>query len=411
MKIAPLIYLLIFVAYFFQKGFSQCLSGNCENGQGEKLYPDGSKFSGYFKNSRKLAGAYLYPNGDLYEGRFVKNLRSGIARYSYAIGDTFTGEYLNDKKYHGLLRYKNGNAYTGFFEDNLPAGFGSMTYAGGRIWEGYWTKGKREFGAFTSVSSSDTILLDSVNLSSLPVSGKAPRVFAVVVGIADYGNAKVNLRYSDDDARWFSTYLNKAFSKESKAGNVVLLLNREAGRDQILEALKSTFSQAGDNDFILFYFSGHGDKGLFCPVDYPSKSLRHSEIKEIFQTSKAKYRLCIADACFSGSIAIDEEVKDQQSLPSNMAELQDARIGVVMSSRQNQMSQETPVFKQGIFSYYLIRGLQGAADLNGDRTITAAEAFLFTKTMVLKNTQGKQIPFISGKNLDKMPMARIRKRI
>ena len=396
--------------FFLNTSFAQCLSGNCENGQGEKLYPDGSKFSGYFKNSQKLAGAYHYPNGDLYEGRFVKNLRSGMARYSYAIGDTFTGEYLNDKKYHGLLRYKNGNAYTGFFEDKLPGGFGSMTYASGRIWEGYWTKGKRESGAFTSVSSSDTILLDSVSMSRLPVGGKAPRIFAVVVGIADYGNAKVNLRYSDDDARWFYTYLNKALSKESKAGNVVLLLNREAGRDQILEALKSTFAQAGDNDFILFYFSGHGNKGLFCPVEYPLKSVLHSEIKEIFQSSKAKYRLCIADACFSGSIGIDEEAKDQQSLPSNMAELQDARIGVVMSSRQNQMSQETSVFKQGIFSYYLMRGLQGAADFNGDRTITAAEAFLFTKTMVLKKTHGEQIPFIYGKNLDKMPLARIKKK-
>lgn len=404
---------LVLVAVFIHSSiiFSQCLSGNCENGQGEKLYPDGSKFYGYFKNSRKLAGAYRYPNGDLYEGRFVKNLRSGIARYSYASGDTFTGEYLKDKKYHGLLRYKNGNAYTGFFEDNLPAGFGSMTYASGRIWEGYWVRGKREFGAFTSVSPSDTILLDSVKLSSLPSGGKAPRVFAVVVGIAEYADTRANLRYSDDDARWFHTYLEKAMAKESKAGNMVLLLNHEAGRDQILRALKSTFSQAGEDDFILFYFSGHGEKGLFCPVEYPAKAVKHSEIKEIFQSSKAKYRLCIADACFSGSIGNPgEEGKDQQALPSSMADLEDARIGVVMSSRQNQMSQETSVFKQGVFSYYLMRGLQGAADLNGDRTITAAEAFLFTKTMVLKKTQGKQIPFIYGKNLDRMPMARVRKR-
>jgi hypothetical protein len=410
MKISSFFFLLFtFLNPFSFKGFSQCLSGNCENGQGEKLYPDGSKFYGYFKNSRKLAGAYLYPNGDLYEGRFVKNLRSGIARYSYAIGDTFTGEYLNDNKYHGLLRYKNGNAYTGFFQDNLPDGFGGMTYPDGRLWEGYWSKGKREFGAYASAGPSDTILLDSVNLSSLPV-GKAPRVFAVVVGIADYGNPRANLLYSDDDARWFYTYLNKALGKESKAGNVIMLLNQEAGREQILRALRTTFSQAGPDDFILFYFSGHGNKGLFCPVDYPDKALLHSEIKEIFQSSKAKYRLCIADACFSGSIGNGDEAKDQQALPSSMAELQDARIGVVMSSRQNQMSQELSAFKQGVFSYYLMRGLQGAADFNGDRTITAAEAFLFTKTMVLKKTHGEQIPFIYGKNLDKMPMARIRKR-
>ena len=89
--------------------------------------------------------------------------------------------------------------------------------------------------------------------------------------------------------------------------------------------------------------------------------------------------------------------------------MQDARIAVVMSNKANQLLQEYAPFKQGVFSYYLIKGLQGSADLNHDSYVTAAEAFLFTKMMVAKKTLGKQVPFVLERNLEKMPLARIRK--
>lgn len=40
------------------------------------------------------------------------------------------------------------------------------------------------------------------------------------------------------------------------------------------------------------------------PSDYDgySNKLRHEEVKEIFNESRAKHKLCIADACHSGSL-------------------------------------------------------------------------------------------------------------
>jgi hypothetical protein len=52
--------LLILLIYQSQL-FAQCLSGNCQNGQGEKAYPDGSRFKGIFQNGSKKLGFISIP--------------------------------------------------------------------------------------------------------------------------------------------------------------------------------------------------------------------------------------------------------------------------------------------------------------------------------------------------------------
>ena len=64
--------------------------------------------------------------------------------------------------------------------------------------------------------------------------------------------------------------------------------------------------------------------------------------------------------------------------------------------------------QQGVFSYYLINGLKGAADLNRDRYITMGELFLYTKNETSRKSNNKQVPVVYGKNLDLIPLARLK---
>lgn len=80
-----------------------------------------------------------------------------------------------------------------------------------------------------------------------------------------------------------------------------------------------------------------------------------------------------------------------------------------MSSKPNQMSRESHFMKQGLFSYYLIRGLTGYGDLNKDGYITAGELFIYTKNNTIKASKGTQVPLIFGNQLEKIPLAKIRK--
>ncbi len=46
---------------------------------------------------------------------------------------------------------------------------------------------------------------------------------------------------------------------------------------------------------------------------------------------------------------------------------------VITASRGDQISSSSPELKHGIFSYYLMRGMEGDADANRDGRITAGE--------------------------------------
>jgi uncharacterized caspase-like protein len=128
-------------------------------------------------------------------------------------------------------------------------------------------------------------------------------------------------------------------------------------------------------------------------------------VKDLFKNAKAKYRLCVADACFSGSIGNQSQ---HSSVVGATQQLRDARIAVIMSSKPNQTSIETSALNQGIFSYFFINGLKGAADLNHDRYITMGELFLYTKNATTQKSVGSQVPVVYGKNLNKIPLTHLK---
>lgn len=391
----------------------QCISGNCDNGLGEKIYPDKSRFVGKFQAGLKEEGIFIYPNGDLYKGQFYKNLRSGDGLYQFKNGNVFIGKYVEDNRYYGTLKFVNGDSYAGSWENNLPSGIGTYYYANGRKWEGQWENGKRVWGVHISDTTSGNIT-EQLNADSVIIEkfiepsqkGVAmPKVYAIIIGISDYEGVINDLKYADDDARAFYSHLIKAMPRETEAGDVRILLNGEATEARVLQSIKEVFSKADENDFILFYFSGHGAQGYFCSADISSGKLSHSTIKSYFKSSKANYRLCIADACFSGSIG-----QSSGSSAANAANsMRDVRLAVIMSSRPNQTSSENGSLQQGLFTYYLNAGIRGAADFNQDSYITAAELFLYTRNRVSQQSRGDQVPVIFGQNLNRIPLSRIKR--
>lgn len=395
MKKLLLISTLIWVSF---SSFAQCIKGDCVSGIGEKVYPDGSKFIGTFQSGQKLKGVYSYPNGDQYEGSFKEGNRDGLATYRYSNGEVYEGFYVEDAKSYGKFSFKNGDAYTGTFEKNQFNGFGSFKKRTGELIEGYWENGKPSVGVPDQLESIDSTL----NKSLTSQKNLRPRVFAVVVGISDYEGTNLDLNYSDRDAQLFYNHLKSAMPNELAAGKSVLLLNEKATLTNINAALASVYRSSSANDFIIFYFSGHGSVGEFVPYNH-SVGLKHSDLKNYFKSTEAKFRLVVADACFSGSIGTANETS-----VSSTQDLYDSRLAVIMSSKPNQTSLEMGSLEQGVFSYHLIRGMQGLADLNQDKYVTAGELFMYTKNKVSDHTSNSQIPVIYGVNLNKIPLTKVK---
>jgi len=371
------------------------------------MYPDSGKFVGLFEKGQRKQGVYTYASGDTYEGGFKNNLRSGYGVYTYKKGQSFKGVYVDDKKEFGVFKYLNGDEYTGSLKDNKPDGFGVMRSASGQVIEGMWINGQPDWkvasGELSFNAISDTSDLYSSERNS--EKGVAPRMFAVIVGIADYQGSGSDLNFSDDDARIFYNHLRKAFPREIASGDITLLLDSKATKSTILSAINSSFSKATENDYIIFFFSGHGGKGCFVPYDLMSNSLSHQEVKAAFKKSSAKYRLCIADACFSGSVG-----NGNASISNYDAaqELSDARLAVLLSSNNQQTSMEMGQLGQGLFSYWLMNGLRGAADLNRDKYVTAGELFVYTRNAVVSQSGGNQSPVVIGQQLDRIPLCKLK---
>ena len=394
--------ILLLFGLLFSNGFvlSQCVFGDCENTFSIKKYSDSSKFEGLFNRGKKVCGTNFYSSGAVYKGNFLDNKRNGEGMYLYANQDTFQGIYKADAKFYGTYQFKNGSSYEGFFVNDKQEGHGNYKDINGDVWECEWKNGVIVSKHKLQINSDSSAIFNAKSqVLSVEKTAKnsIPRMFAIVVGVSNYLDGN-NLKYADDDASLIYQNMNSAFSNELKGGRITLLLNEKANVYNIKNALQTILNQANENDYIVFYFSGHGSPGAFCAYD---GLLQHKDVKDIFVNSKAKYKLCVADACFSGSISNTQIV-------SNYTDLHHDRICVLMSSKSNQTSIEFSGINQGIFSYYFVKGMHGKADLNQDKYVTVGELFVYVKKMVSIDTQNKQVPVVYGNELYKIPLSRIK---
>lgn len=80
---------------------------------------------------------------------------------------------------------------------------------------------------------------------------------------------------------------------------------------------------------------------------------------------------------------------------------------ILTSSGANEISHEFDKYGHGIFTYYLLRGLTGEADLDGDKLVSVDEVSLYLKKTVRKATNGAQNPVKKGDSQGLLIMGRI----
>ena len=371
------------------------------------IYPDKEEVSGQWVDDQYQADwEKLTFDGDTIYMRDCNNAfcASGTGKFRYRDGSRYFGEFVNgNPEGNGTIYYKGGGYYEGGWKKHAPHGRGVMHYANGKVVGAIWDYGKPVKKLFAEDNSGDA---GPINVDQ----DKEVKIWAVVVGAARYKHMPV-LRYTDDDA-----YQIYAFMKSPEGGalpdnQVRLLIDEDATRANIINAMRNVFLRADENDVVMFYFSGHGLKGSFLPIDYDgyNNMLLHTEIKDLLKASKAKHKLVLADACHSGSILASRT-------PINVAlqryyEAFEASTGgtaLLMSSKGEEYSLEDGGLRSGIFSHFLVRGLKGEADSNGNKIISIQELFDYVHKNVRVYTGNVQTPTLTGSYDQKMPVAMIR---
>lgn len=221
------------------------------------------------------------------------------------------------------------------------------------------------------------------------LQGIAQNIYLVSVGIADYPGTKNDLTLPAKDAATIQWLYQKNQKSET-----VLLTDAQATRSNVLNSMTRIFSKASANDIIVLFFSGHGYKGGFVGYD---AMITYQDIKKTMAKSTAKNKMVYADACFSGKMR-ESHRNSPSTFPSSL------EVMLFLSSRDNEVSIESPSMKNGFFTTCLQRGLRGGADVNRDRVITAKELFEFVSQGVKKISKNKQHPVMWGKFSDSMPV-------
>jgi hypothetical protein len=153
-------------------------------------------------------------------------------------------------------------------------------------------------------------------------------------------------------------------------------------RAEIFSSLEQAAKAAQRDDLVLFYYSGHGDvsKDISYLVSRDGRrhALKHtavalSDVMDILQTSKARAKVVILDACHSGA---NFEGKGPKGMPPGFVErvFNQAKGQVVLAScEQGQLSYEWRAQERSVFTHFMLEALQGHADRDDKGFVTVQD--------------------------------------
>ena len=251
-----------------------------------------------------------------------------------------------------------------------------------------------------------------------------PRTYAVVIGISQYENNGIgSLEYAHRDAEIFASFLQSKAGGSVPEENIRVLLNEKATFAAMYTAIEWLLETVGKDDIVFFYFSGHGDKesvtirnlGYLLSYNTPrtnyiNNALRIEDLNDYANVLSVKNNakvILITDACHSGKL-VGNENRGTFLVGEQLRKVLSNEIRIT-SSGPDQLSNEDQGWGggRGVFSYYLINGLEGQAEKNNDGIITVSELKSYLETSLaadplLAQKENKQDPVVNGADAFKL---------
>jgi uncharacterized caspase-like protein len=277
----------------------------------------------------------------------------------------------------------------------------------------------------------------SAATASAPTVLPAPRSadsWAVVIGIGEYDSRQIpRLRYATQDADAMYDFLTKSggYAKD----HVLLLTNTSQMKPTLLNIKRALGDflarRAGRDDTVLIYFAGHGapevdvagteSDGLskyLIPQDGDPDSLYTSalpmdEIQRIFARIQAERILLLLDTCYSGTAGGRSFARQRvraTGLNDQFLERLARNRGrvIITASGPNEVALELDELGHGLFTYYILEGLRGKADRNGDGIVTVSELYEYVEDQVdraARRAGGRQQPLMKGELEGSLPIS------
>jgi hypothetical protein len=232
-------------------------------------------------------------------------------------------------------------------------------------------------------------LLDEVERDIPRAAEPNPDAIAVIIGVERYG-ALPAARFAARDAQLFRRYAAAAFGVTDDRNHLYLRTDADATGNEF----RKLFGDDGwlsrrvrPTSDLYVYFSGHGAPDIksrtpyLLPTDadaaYPKETgYALNVLYQQLARLNARTVTVFLDACFTGATRTNGtlfggarpiviSIEHPALLKDNFA--------VIAASGSDQIASDFPAKRHGLFTYYTLLGLRGAADVDADRTITVGE--------------------------------------
>lgn len=218
-----------------------------------------------------------------------------------------------------------------------------------------------------------------------------PQLYILSVGIDRYRDTSINLNYAAKDARDFITQLADKAGTIYKPANIHLttLINEQAGKQNILEAIDKLSSQVKHADSFIFFNASHGlllqsqyyivTSSFDGRLDIGDSLISSNEIVEISKKLKSLSQLFIFDTCHAGGV------------DTIVSGLYDARMSVlakkmglhIYASAGSLQTALDGYEGNGLYTHTLLEGLKNGKEVDKEKSgsVTVKSLGIYSKEM------------------------------
>jgi WD40 repeat protein/uncharacterized caspase-like protein len=248
------------------------------------------------------------------------------------------------------------------------------------------------------------------------------KLWLLMVGVNQYQDNRLpSLRYAAVDCQGLSEALVEATGQFTDKD--VNIFHTFSPQSPVLENVRSSFldivKAAKPQDTVLFYFSGHGmleaiaNQVVLCLNDTNTNDLLNTgfklqEILQLLTKCAAQNQLLWLDACHSGAMSSGVPLDSSPNPTPQLVQALQVRASeskgfyALLSCDTNQQSWEFPELGHGVFTYYLMRGLQGeAADSQGLISADKLYRYVYHQTLQYIDKSNQQLRLINQQKKNK----------
>ena len=232
---------------------------------------------------------------------------------------------------------------------------------------------------------------------------KKPSLYAVVIGINEYKNPKLELKYAAADAKLFADTLKQVSSPLFEKVEINLLTTKEETSKEAIKKFLENMKKLSPEDVFVFYVASHGtvDEGEYFLITsnvgslstfrLKEDALTQTELKELIANVPSTKKFIVIDTCNAGKLG---EALQVAMLTRGMSEetamkILSRAVGSTILSASTSLQEALEGYQgHGLFTYVLTEGMKGKADTDRDG---------FIRTIELASYVDSEVPALAEK--------------